>query len=978
MQKDRWQKIDFIFTQAVALPLGERSAFVEKACAGDADLQREIFDLLAADHAEDNPLDEEISALGLQVIETDELLIRKTAFSFYLIKKLLGRGGMGAVYLAEDLRLGRSVALKVLPSLLSANLEYVRRFRQEARTASVISHPNVAHIYEFGEEAGRHFLAMEFVDGKTLRALLIERQVDLYQAVDVALQIAEALEATHSRGIIHRDIKPENIIITGSGLVKVLDFGVAKLMDLTAADRFSISESASLIDTAPGTVMGTIGYISPEQLMGKAVDFRADIWSLGVVFYEMLTGRKPFDGKTARELGQAILKNDLVPFPLAGPTPKDTARIQKTLTRLLAKNAAERCRSAAALVAELKELKQDLDFNQQFFMQKISPDNRPSGDVRVTAATRNPSFFTRDHLRDLPRLSNKMLALIAAIAVVTFGIGIVARYLGSDETAFRLGTSPPEIAHLTRDGRIRDAAISRNGLLLAFVPIEAGRHSLWIRDLQTGTDRQILKPDANRYWGVRFLPDGQNLLFLTTLAGGSETSLHRISIWGGLPEKILSPIAEPPAIAPDGKNIAFLRNDPVNKRDVLLTAAINDPEPREIAARRYPNSFAPASTSWSPDGKLIAIGAGRDNNTENALLAYAPEGGSPIELTDWRWAAIGGMDWESDSEGLVFSAREPGSQTLKLWHLSTRNGRIEKLTDDAQAFEEVTLSYAGKKLVTTRTYEVSDIWAMSFRDGLRRLTAQGNDGADGLVVLPDGRIVFTKGEYEQSFIWRMNADGGERIKLAGNTGFLPAASRDGLFIAYVSTESGNRHVWLTGTDGAGNRRMTGGDGENYPVFTPDGKWIVYTVLGRDLNTIWKMPVGGGAPVQLTREGFAIKPQVSPDGRLLACTFRLSQNEPWQITILSFAGGPPIRTFDLPSARAQIIRWTPDSRGLYFINERNGVHNIWRMQIDGGQPRQVTHFSEDQILHYDITGDGAGLIISRGGRRRDIALIENYR
>ena len=285
-----------------------------------------------------NFLDEHVFSLGAQFFEADEFLLKQSKFANYRIKKLLGRGGMGAVYLAEDVRLERAVALKILPPSLSANAEYVRRFQQEARTASAISHPNVAHIYEFGEDNERHFLAMEYVEGKTLRELLKEKTLDVSGTLDIVLQITEALIATHRRGIIHRDIKPENVIVTESGLVKVLDFGVSKLLDFQTSNRTEISPKTSLVHTTPGMVMGTIGYISPEQLQNKKVDFRADIWSLGVVFYEMLAGRKPFEGKNAEEIGNAILKNQ--PAPLFFP--KDTSRevsLQNVISKTLHKKA---------------------------------------------------------------------------------------------------------------------------------------------------------------------------------------------------------------------------------------------------------------------------------------------------------------------------------------------------------------------------------------------------------------------------------------------------------------------------------------------------------------------------------------------------------------------------------------------------------------------------------------------------------------
>src|SRR5687767_5884406 len=313
MQETYWHKIEEIFSRAVALPKNDRQAFVEENCGGDDELCREILALLLEDEENSDFLSEPVFNAGLQILGADFTgLLKKEKFAHYKLLKQLGSGGTGIVFLAEDTQLRRRAALKIITPSLTSQPEVLKRFQQEARAASNISHPNVAHIYEFGQHDEYYFLAMEYTAGKTLREMLNENRVDLNLALEIGVQTAGALAAAHRNGIIHRDIKPENIVITDDGLAKVLDFGLAKISEENPPDDFRILD-ASLLETTPGMIIGTVAYMSPEQIRGQKLDARTDLWSLGVVLYEMLNGNRPFEGETRSDVLAAILKTEITP-----------------------------------------------------------------------------------------------------------------------------------------------------------------------------------------------------------------------------------------------------------------------------------------------------------------------------------------------------------------------------------------------------------------------------------------------------------------------------------------------------------------------------------------------------------------------------------------------------------------------------------------------------------------------------------------
>jgi serine/threonine protein kinase/tetratricopeptide (TPR) repeat protein len=444
MNQTTWQKIEDLFNAAIELPSEKRSAFLESACPDENEIKNEVKALLTKAEMEDSFLEKPSISLGMNLLsqEKGKSLLLDEKIGRYKILKLLGEGGMGEVYLAEDLSLHRLVALKLLPAYLIEDDESVIRFKKEALAASAVSHPNIAHIYEAGIENKRRFIAMEYVEGSTLRDLLKQKKINLITALDIALQIANALVAAHSAGIIHRDIKPENIMLRTDGYVKVLDFGVAKLSDVQTNSSINFSSKISLINTTPGMVMGTIGYISPEQLQHKNSDFGSDIWSLGVVLYEMLAGRKPFEGKTPEEIGKAILKKNPPSISFSAINTGDEITLKSIIAKTLQKEVRKRYQSATELAADIKKLKQNFEFNQQYFSAELPINGISSDNFETAKYSQNSTFLTKtkEYWKN-QSVSRKTLLIAALIGLMTFSFGISAQYFG---TSFV--NKPPEIS----------------------------------------------------------------------------------------------------------------------------------------------------------------------------------------------------------------------------------------------------------------------------------------------------------------------------------------------------------------------------------------------------------------------------------------------------------------------------------------------------------------------------------------------------
>jgi Tol biopolymer transport system component/DNA-binding winged helix-turn-helix (wHTH) protein len=533
-----------------------------------------------------------------------------------------------------------------------------------------------------------------------------------------------------------------------------------------------------------------------------------------------------------------------------------------------------------------------------------------------------------------------------------------------------------QIIRLTHDGHVLDVGISPDARLLAYVPIEAGQYSLWIWDLDSNEKRQLLPPSPALVWGLRFTHDQEDLFYITTQSNSTISVLNRMPVCGGASQELVVNLDAPIALSPDGLEIAFVRCYPGQHRDALIVANVDGTGERELAVRLHPDKFCFSSASWSFDGELIALGASRNNELEFAVLGVVPKGGEPIELSQWDWKDMRAVAWSEDGSGLYFSATALNSNSLQIWRFSVADGEKQRVTNDPNNYEQVSVAEKAAALVTMHVDPQTNIWLVPPGRAPRRITSGHTEGFDGLTVAA-GRIVYASTENQQSDLWSMNADGSDSRRLTNDGGFFPSASRDGRLVAYVSAEGGTLHIWRMDADGANKKQLTDCEGESHPSIAPNGKWIVYTPLGEGRNTLWKVSTAGGLPRQLTHDSMAIKPIVSPDGSMIACVYRVDEADKWKIAVLSSGGGTPLKVFALPFPYNQVIRWTPDSQALTYLDRRNGVFNIWQQPLDGSAATQITNFTEDQIFSYDLLDDAGQLVVSRGAKTRDIVLIRNF-
>lgn len=967
MTPERYQQVNALADAALEIAPEQRSAFLDEACAGDPSLRDDVEQLLGAqsmegDFLEAPLLDQLAKDLAANPFAAD---LGGKELNGYQVLSRLGAGGIGEVWLARDARLSREVALKVLSPMVAGDPVHVRRLRQEARAASTLNHPNIVTIYEIGTSHGIDFIAQEFVRGQTLRQLLAAGPIGLPTVLDIGAQVASALAAAHSAGIVHRDIKPENIMLRADGLVKVLDFGLARFLKQPSAVP-STSEHVSL--TTPGFVMGTVKYMSPEQARGLPVDARSDIFSLGVVLYEMIAGSAPFAGQTPSDVVAAILSRDPVPISTVQPgTPPALAAI---LEACLQKDPTARYASAQALRLDLERILQRLRF----------PDEQTPASEDLLRV-RDLTARHLAHGAPAPRRGWAVPAAVALVVIAALAWWFFRGRRSESATSFTSMT----MTRLVEQGQVKDAAISPDGTWVASVIEEPGGESIWASQIGATRRMRIVGPEDGQHTGLAFSSDSAWLAYRRTIPNGTF-SLNRVALLGGELVRLHADLPGAAAFSPDDARYAWIQIDPVGGRSALMVANLDGSQEHAVAAIERPRYFSRYGLAWSPDGRSVACLEGDATRwTEHAfrLVEVRVDDGRERSLGSHNWLWGGSMAWPAHGGRLFLSATEHLDDAYQIWSVVTSTGETSKVTNDLSNYSRVSATSDGRTVLALQTVKSYDLWVAPHgdTDQSTQVTFGSVHAFNSMAFTPDGRLVYSAlaGDYRN--VWMIDASGGNLRQItSGAPGKEEVAvTPDGKYILYRS----RGEIWRIGMDGSNPTPLTSGRNDVHPQPTPDSRAVVYASFRNwspgigGKPTLWRVPIDGGQPVPLSDIAASV-PQVSPDGSLMGCEYfpRLDpQLSPRFVAILKAQGGEPIQVLEqLPRARS-FFTWAPDGSAIEFSDTDGKVNNLWRMALSGGPPRKITKFESGLIAGYAWSRDGKALAFARGTTSRDIVLVK---
>jgi serine/threonine protein kinase/Tol biopolymer transport system component len=928
-------------------------------------------------------------------------IVTGTRLGRYEISSQLGAGGMGEVYLAEDTHLRRPAALKILPAKFTESEDRLRRFEREASAASALNHPNIITIHEIGHEDNVHFMAMEFVDGETLRARLNRKEISLKEALDVAVQVADALAAAHEAGIVHRDIKPENIMIRRDGYVKVLDFGLAKLTERQAMVD-SQAPTIAKADTDPGTVMGTMQYMSPEQARGLDVDKRTDIWSLGVVLYEIVAGRAPFEAETTSDVIVALLSTD--PPLLSQQVGEVPHELERIVRKALQKNRDERYQTVKDMALDLKSLRRELEVGLE--LERSLPPGL-SGSMRTTRGGTQAAATTlkdsnvrtgnwgeaRTTRRDGGLISgiihnkrNAVIGLAIVAAVVAGLVFALYKFFGQGNSKDSVGLfKQAQVTRLTTNGNTKVAAISPDGRYVAYAMDESGKQSLWLRQVAISSNVRLLPLAEAEYYACGFSADG-NFVYYAMADKNNVPAIYKVPLLGGSPTKVIENLTGPISLSPDGKQIAIADIDQEKQEVILSIANVDGTGKRKILSRKSPEFLD--WVAWSPDGKSLAcpISSFIDRNPLVKIIEVQIADGSERLITSQRWLNSSQIEWLSDKSGLIVIAQHQNSSFSQIWHISYPEGVVQSITNDLTDYRGISLSKDSKALVSVQIQRLSNLWlSKSAKDYSATQITPGAGTYYDLAWTTDGHILYASDSSGSSDIWEMELDGTNQKQLTAGAerNYAPSVSPDGRYIVFHSNRSGTWQIWRMERDGSNPKQLTFDSlDSNWPQVSSDNQWVVYHHLDANLTmTIWKVGIDGGTPVQLTNKT-SLRPTISPDGKWIAYWyFRGPSPQSVQIAVMPSTGGEAVKFFDVaPTAMAgwdTVLKWTPDGSALTYGDRRNNTDNVWSQPFSGGPPRQLTDFKDHQIFSFDWLRDGR-LICSRGFRAGDAVLIKDSR
>lgn len=973
---ERWQEVKEILYLALEKDPEQRASFLNERCGDDLELRRDVESLIGANSEAGDRLESPAIEIMAETVVNhhNNDLVGRSLGNYQVIEKL-GEGGMGEVYLARDTRLDRKAAIKLLPEILTSNNQLRNRFTREAKAASALNHPNIITIYEIASDNGYDFIAMEYVEGETIRDLLERGRIETRRAVEMSAQAASGLAAAHEAGIIHRDIKPENLMVTRASQVKILDFGLAKLIEqqrpLLADSNLptvGFARTNERVVTVPGTILGTIAYMSPEQAEGRLLDSRTDIFSLGVVFYEMITGKRPFEGKSAVDTLHSIINSE--PQPARELNVQLPMEVEDLLAKSLAKEPAERYQHAGDFELDLRRFKRALE-SGSLLSARIHPQSS------VGKNSVSPFWW--------------FAAGAVLLSAIVIGFFVSRDRAVAAPPAAATTLSKATLSPLTIDAGFEgEPTFAPDGQTIAYVSDRTGNFEIFLRQISGGPDINLTNNRADDMQ-PSISPDGKQIAFVSSRSGesdclcffiyGTDQPLMGGAIWvmpvlGGSARKVVD-TGTFPSWSPDGGSLIFTKGPWYGQK--IYKVSSNGGEPQEIAVNLKKGAPFIAYPSYSPDGSHILFEAA------NNIFVVGSGGGEGRLVVEGKHPV-----WNSDGGSIFYTNVEAG-KNYTLWQapFSTQDGKLtgepSPLTVGRGRDTQAAVSRDGKFIAFSAldvSFNLESIPFDAESAWVQNTSSPLTSGSDLIYFFSTPAnaetAVFDSHRGASSFIWKVDA-ASPSVQLTSDSKFddnIPEVSPDGKLIVFnrrpYDRPEAPDDLWFIEADGANPRLIL--EKACCAGWLPDGRSFTYFSL-KDAQ-LYLYELSSKSTKQLTSEdGVYGKGVPSPDGKWVAFMSIVTGN--MDIKAVPIDGGESISVVTTSRQDFHPV-FSPSGRWLYFQLDHKNIYRVpgpaqaWRK----ADPEKATNFAESGLFLEDphISSNGNKLMYSKRRTAGDIWLL----